>query len=64
MKKLWLPIVVVLLALVAGGVYALLYRPVAEAYDAAMAASEPTFCTTQPTSIGSPPAITLRPVRA
>ncbi len=40
MKKLWLPIVVVLLALVAGGVYALLYRPVAEAYDAAMVASE------------------------
>ena len=42
MKKLWLVIValVVLLALAAGGVYALVYRPMEEAYADALAASE------------------------
>ena len=41
-KKLWLPIVaiVVLLALAGGGVYAFLYRPVEETFAAAMTASE------------------------
>lgn len=42
MKKLWLMIAVaiILLALVAGGVYAILYRPAQEMYEAAMTASE------------------------
>ena len=41
-KKVWLPIIIViiLLALSGGGVYALLYRPVEDAFAAAMAVSE------------------------
>ena len=42
MKKLWLTItiIIVLLALAAGGIYAILYRPAEEIYAAAIAASE------------------------
>ena len=42
MKKLWLTItiIIVLLALAAGGIYAILYRPAEETYAAAIAASE------------------------
>jgi len=40
-KRIWLPIIIIfLLALAAGGVYVFLYRPVEDAYAAAMAKSE------------------------